>query len=86
MTDVSVTFLDMITPEQCRAGRGLLNWTQQRLADTAEVGIVTVRQFEAGKTARPQRSSIAAIERAMEFAGVDFTDDGGVRPRLVAAE
>jgi transcriptional regulator with XRE-family HTH domain len=76
----------MITPDQCRAARGLLNWTQQRLADAAEVGIVTVRQFEAGKTARPQRSSIAAIERAMVSAGVDFIDDSGVKFRLVAAE
>jgi transcriptional regulator with XRE-family HTH domain len=88
MTNASVIFLDMITPEQCRAARALLNWTQQRLADTAEVGIVTVRQFEAGKTARPQRSSIAAIERAMAFAGVEFIDDNGVgaKLRMMAAE
>jgi DNA-binding XRE family transcriptional regulator len=38
----------MITSAQCRAARGLLDWTQQHLADQAGVGIVTVRQFEAG--------------------------------------
>lgn len=85
MTDEIAIFSTMITPEQCRMARSLLNWTQQRLADAAEVGIVTVRQFEAGKT-KPQRSIVAAIERAMESQGAEFTDDGGVRPRLAAAE
>lgn len=79
MTDSFTICFAMITPQQCRAARALLDWTQQRLADAAEVGIVTVRQFEAGKTARPQRSSIAAIERAFTYAGVEFIDDVGVK-------
>src|SRR5262249_31122408 len=32
----------MLTPAQCRAARGLLDWTQQTLANEAQVGIVTI--------------------------------------------
>ena len=63
----------MITPEQCRAARGLLDWSQGDLADKAAVGIVTVRQFEAGANA-PRRATLDVIRRAFEAAGVEFTD------------
>ena len=36
-----------MTSGQCRAARGLLDWTQQELADRAGVGVVTVRQLGA---------------------------------------
>ena len=57
----------MITSAQCRAARGLLDWTEQRLADEARVGVVTVRQVEAGETA-PRRATLEVIERALERA------------------
>ena len=38
----------MVTPEQCRAARGLLGWSQGELAEKAAVGIVTVRHLEGG--------------------------------------
>jgi DNA-binding XRE family transcriptional regulator len=71
----------VITPAQCRAGRMMLDWTQQKLADAAEVGLVTLRQFEGENTARPQRGTIPAIKLAMELAGVEFTEECGVKPR-----
>ena len=37
----------MVTPEQCRAARGLLAWSQLELAKKARVGVVTVHQLEA---------------------------------------
>src|SRR5262249_7973016 len=40
----------MLTPSQCRAARGLLDWTQQQLADAARVGVATVRLFESEAT------------------------------------
>ena len=40
----------MITAEQCRAARALLDWGQAELAEKAGVGIVTIRQLEAGGT------------------------------------
>jgi hypothetical protein len=36
----------MITPEQSRAARGLLDWNQQDLAKQAGVGVVTTHQLE----------------------------------------
>ena len=70
----------MLTSAQCRAARGLIDWSQQQLADAAGVGVVTVRQFEAGK-GEPRRATLAVIEQALETAGVEFTngDQPGVR-------
>jgi predicted transcriptional regulator len=69
----------MITPEQCRAARGLLAWGQQELANKASVGVVTVRQFEAG-TNQPRRATLSVIKRAFEEAGVEFIDENGGGP------
>ena len=35
-----------MTPEQCRAARGWLNWTQVELAEKGKVGLSTVMAFE----------------------------------------
>jgi transcriptional regulator with XRE-family HTH domain len=69
----------MITPEQSRAARGLLGWSQQELADKAGVGIVTVHQLETG-TSRPRRATLDVIRRAFERAGVEFIDENGGGP------
>ena len=66
----------MITCSQCRAGRGLLDWSQQDLADKAGVGIVTIRQLEAGKT-EPRRSTLEVVRRALETAGIEFIEENG---------
>jgi transcriptional regulator with XRE-family HTH domain len=69
----------VITPSQCRAARGLLEWSQQDLARKAEVGIVTVHQLEAGRS-EPRRATLHAIRRAFELAGVEFIDENGGGP------
>ena len=68
-----------ITPEQCRAARGLLDWSQQDLAENAQVGVVTVRQLEAD-THEPRRATLDVIRRALEAAGVEFLDENGGGP------
>jgi transcriptional regulator with XRE-family HTH domain len=69
----------MITPQQCRAARGLLDWSQADLADQAGVGIVTVRQFE-GDVHGPRRATLDVIRRAFESGGVEFIDENGGGP------
>ena len=73
----------MISSAQCRAARSLLDWSQQKLADEAGVGIVTVRQLEAG-THRPRRATLQVVRQCLEAAGVEFIDEngGGVGVRL----
>lgn len=66
----------MITPAQCRAGRGLLKWTQGDLADKAGISIVTVRNFENDKTA-PHKGTVVLLHQTLEAAGVVFIDDNG---------
>lgn len=66
----------MISPRQCRAARALLDWSQQDLADRAKVGIVTVRQLEAGAH-EPRRATLEVVRRALEEAGIEFIDENG---------
>jgi predicted transcriptional regulator len=69
----------MISSMQCRAARGLLDWSQQDLADRAKVGIVTIRQLEAG-THEPRRSTLQVVRMAFEAAGVELIDENGGGP------
>jgi len=69
----------MLRPTQCRAARGLLAWSQHDLALRAGVGIVTVRQLEAGAN-QPRRATLDVIRRAFENAGVEFIDENGGGP------
>jgi predicted transcriptional regulator len=77
----------MLTPAQCRAGRGLVDWSQADLAQHAGVGIVTIRQLEAGIHA-PRRATLDVVRRAFEKAGVEFIDEngGGVGVRMRGQE
>ncbi len=73
----------MVSAAQCRAARGLLKWKQEDLATAAQVGIVSIRQFEGEKTV-PHRATLAAVRRAFEAAGVVFIpkNGGGAGVRL----
>jgi transcriptional regulator with XRE-family HTH domain len=75
----------LLTPSQCRAARALIDWSQQQLADASHVGNATIRNFESGRST-PQHSTLAALQRALEDAGVEFTNGGqpGVRLRKKA--
>jgi transcriptional regulator with XRE-family HTH domain len=68
-----------VTPAQCRAARALLDWTQDDLSREAEVGVVTLRQFEKGAS-QPRRAILTALRRALEEAGVKFINGKGGGP------
>lgn len=63
-----------MTPEQSRAARGWLGWTQAHLAAEARVGLSTVKDYESGKRT-PIANNLEAMRRAMELAGIKFTVD-----------
>jgi transcriptional regulator with XRE-family HTH domain len=69
----------MITASQCRAARGLLDWTQQELADAARIGVATVRQLE-GSGAETRQATLAVLKWALETAGIEFIDENGGGP------
>ncbi len=78
----------MITPAQCRAARGLLDWTQTELAARSGVGCSTIRSFENGRHGL-MRSNRRMLLATFEAAGVMFlaadAEGPGVRLRDVAA-
>jgi len=60
-----------MTPEQCRAARGWLDWSQSDLAAAANVSLSTVRDFEKGRRI-PIGNNLAAIRAALEAKGMGF--------------
>jgi transcriptional regulator with XRE-family HTH domain len=65
-----------ITPAQCLAGRKALGWSAAGLASKARIHPRTVGNFESGLRT-PYAETLAAIERAMRAAGVEFVGEGG---------
>ncbi len=69
----------MITKEQSRAARGLLDWSQDQLARHSNLSESTIRDFEKGRRV-PSVNNLAAIQRALEAAGVLFIEENGEGP------
>ena len=68
----------MITIEQIKAARALLDWTQDDLAKAASLSKPMINTLER-RIANPKVESLNAIQRALEKAGVEFTDGPGVK-------
>lgn len=74
----------MISTAQVRAGRALLRWTAQDLANASNVGVATIRRMEVlDGVPMGQVRILMSIKEALEKAGIEFIgtpDDGpGVR-------
>src|ERR1035438_3227545 len=69
----------ILLPVQCRMARAALGWGVRELAAAAKVSIDTVARFERGDELKER--TIEALQRALEAAGVEFTnsDKPGVR-------
>jgi DNA-binding XRE family transcriptional regulator len=75
----------LVIPAQIRAGRALLEWSQEQLAKDAEVGLSTVRDIESERRAA-DTAAVASIRRALWNGGVVFVAgdaEGGPGVRLV---
>jgi hypothetical protein len=74
----------LITAAQMRAGRALVRWSADDLAKHSKLGVATVRRAEAAEGQPPiTEANCDAIQRALEKAGVEFTngDEPGVKLR-----
>ena len=71
-------------PVQCRMARAALGLGVRELAAAAKVSVDTVARFERGDELKER--TIDALQRALEAAGVEFTngDQPGVRLTKVA--
>jgi transcriptional regulator with XRE-family HTH domain len=68
----------MLTPEQLRAARALVDWSRDDLAAKAGVSPNTVWGFEQGRS-DPKLSTLNKWQRALEIAGVEFIDEDDER-------
>jgi transcriptional regulator with XRE-family HTH domain len=73
----------MITADQVKAARKLLGWSREDLAGHTGVKDTTIALFEGGEQKSPDWV-VVLIRRALEAAGVEFTNGGqpGVRLRM----
>lgn len=65
----------MLTPQQIRAARVFVGWSQAQLAASAGVSDMTVKRFETEKgEISGTVASLQRIRTALEDAGVEFID------------
>lgn len=70
-----------MTGRQMRAARALLGWSAQQLADASKVGVATIRRVEpVNGPVSMIPSTVAAVQRALEAAGVQFIQQNGGGP------
>ena len=74
-----------MSPEQSRAARGWLGWSQGELAALAGVAKNTVYLFEAGRRT-PTGNVLAALRRAIEAEGIRLLFDENGAPVGVARQ
>lgn len=67
-------------PAQVRMARAALNWSLADLAEAAGVHRNTISNFETGRYGGDPEK-VEAVQRALEAAGIEFTNGGqpGVR-------
>jgi transcriptional regulator with XRE-family HTH domain len=70
----------LIRIEQFRAARGLLGWSQTKLAEMAGLSLPTVKRVESGLGASVSDHAREKLGRALQQAGVEFIDENGGGP------
>jgi transcriptional regulator with XRE-family HTH domain len=67
----------MISVAQIRGARGLLGWSQTKLANEAGLSLPTIKRLEAQGTIKVSGDAREAARHALEAAGVEFIDENG---------
>lgn len=67
----------MISPEQMRAARALLDWSQSKLAAAAGLSLPTIKRAERDLGPIVSDDARAAVQLALEKAGVIFIEENG---------
>ncbi len=71
----------MIGAEQMRAARGLIGWSQSRLAEPSGLAVSTIKRMEgAGSTLKSSVENVLKVQQALEDAGVIFIDEDDEGP------
>jgi len=73
--------LIVLTPDLCRAARGLLNWTQNDLKVASGVATKTIADYERGARV-PYDRTLRDLRAAFEAAGIEFTNGNAPGLRL----
>ncbi|PIO99487.1 helix-turn-helix domain-containing protein [Pleomorphomonas carboxyditropha] len=60
----------MITARQSRAARALLGWTQETLADAAQISLTALKRLESENGLEVYESTRDQVRRALEAAGI----------------
>ncbi|MER8447505.1 helix-turn-helix domain-containing protein [Mesorhizobium sp. M1066] len=76
----TVSGIQPLTSQQCRAARAMLKWSQVRLAAKCGLSEGTIGSFESGRRI-PSSAKLAAIRRGLEAAGVVFIDQKVARAK-----
>ncbi|WP_297778975.1 helix-turn-helix domain-containing protein [uncultured Roseovarius sp.] len=69
-----------MTGNQLRAARSLLGWSQNQVAEAAQVSVPTVKRAEGSGALSASDGAKAAIRAVLENAGVEFIEANGGGP------
>jgi transcriptional regulator with XRE-family HTH domain len=69
-----------ITTAQIRGARGILNWSQQDLAQRTGISATSIGAIENGQTT-PRESTISTIRKTLENGGIEFIGLEGIRKK-----
>lgn len=82
-----------MTSEQLRAARALIRWEQKDVAEASGVSLPSIKRLETKRGAlSAYNSTVEAIRKALESAGVEFippgtsSADGGAGVRLRSSQ
>ncbi len=69
-----------ITAQQLRSARAFLDVSRNDVSAMTKVGVQTIADLENGKTDSPRISTLDTLRLYYEANGLEFSEDGGIRP------